>query len=107
VTREQAAARAEQLRQQIRYHEHRYYVQSAPEIPDQEYDELERELRSLEQQFPELITPDSPTQRVGERPSSEFPSRVHRTPMLSLDNTYSADELREFEARIQRLVGPR
>jgi len=105
VTRDEAGARAEQLRQQIRYHEQLYYVRNAPEIADQEYDALERELRALEAQFPELTTPDSPTQRVGEKPSSEFPSRAHRTPMLSLDNTYSADELREFEARIFRLVG--
>jgi len=74
----------------IRYHEQLYYVRNAPEIADQEYDALERELRALEAQFPELTTPDSPTQRVGEKPSSEFPSRAHRTPMLSLDNTYSA-----------------
>ena len=107
MTRDEAATRAAALRQQIRRHERLYYVLNSPEISDQEYDALERELRDIEGRFPDLITPDSPTQRVGERPSSEFPSFVHRAPMLSLDNTYSADELREFEARIFRLVGSR
>ena len=78
-----------------------------PEISDQQYDALERELRELEAEFPELVTPTSPTQRVGEKPSSEFPSFVHRVPMLSLDNTYSEEELREFEERVFRPVGKR
>jgi DNA ligase (NAD+) len=82
-------------------------VESAPQITDEEYDRLERELKDLEAQHPDLITPDSPTQRVGERPSEQFPSFTHRIPMLSLDNTYSEEELREFEARIFRAVGPR
>jgi DNA ligase (NAD+) len=82
-------------------------VESAPEITDEEYDRLERELKDLEAQHPDLVTPDSPTQRVGERPSEHFPSFTHRLPMLSLDNTYSEEELREFEARIFRAVGPR
>jgi DNA ligase (NAD+) len=99
--------RLARLRQEVRRHEHLYYVQNAPAISDQEYDRLERELRDLEAQFPELVTPDSPTQRVGEKPSEEFPSFTHRLPRLSLDNTYSEDELREFEERIFRIVGPR
>src|SRR5712691_7385430 len=99
--------RLARLRQEVRRHEHRYYVQNAPTISDQEYDRLERELRDLEAQFPELVTPDSPTQRVGEKPSEEFPTFAHRVPMLSLDNTYSEDELREFEERIFRIVGTR
>src|SRR5713226_5857872 len=99
--------RLARLRQEVRRHEHRYYVQNAPAISDEEYDRLERELRDLEAQHPELVTPDSPTQRVGERPSEEFPTFTHRVPMLSLDNTYSEDDLREFEERIFRLVGPR
>jgi DNA ligase (NAD+) len=107
VTRDEAARRAAALRQQIRRHERLYYVLNSPEISDHAYDALERELRDIELHFPDLITPDSPTQRVGERPSSEFPSFAHRAPMLSLDNTYNADELREFEARIFRLVGSR
>jgi DNA ligase (NAD+) len=107
MTDVKAAQRVEHLRREIRHHERLYHVLNAPEISDEEYDRLERELRDLEAQHPELVTPDSPTQRVGERPSEEFPSFTHRVPMLSLDNTYSEDELREFEERIFRLVGPR
>jgi DNA ligase (NAD+) len=91
----------------VRRHEHLYYVADQPEIADAEYDRLERELRELEAQFPELVTPDSPTQRVGERPSESFPTWVHRVPMLSLDNTYNEEELREFEKRIFRQLGER
>lgn len=107
TTREKAEKRIARLRDEIRRHERLYYVLAAPEISDQEYDALERELRELEAEFPELVTPTSPTQRVGETPSVEFPSVVHRVPMLSLDNTYSEEELREFEARVLRAVGPR
>lgn len=99
--------RLARLREEIRRHEHLYYVRNAPAISDEEYDRLEHALRDLEAQFPELVTPESPTQRVGEKPSEEFPSFTHRVPMLSLDNTYSEDELREFEERIFRIVGPR
>jgi DNA ligase (NAD+) len=105
TTREKAEKRIARLRDEIRRHEHLYYVRSHPEISDQEYDALEGELRDLEALFPDLVTPDSPTQRVGERPSEEFPSFAHRVPMLSLDNTYSEQELREFEERIFRAVG--
>ena len=97
--------RAEELRRQIRRHEHLYYVLSRPEISDLEYDALERELREIEAAHPELITKDSPTQRVGGTPLSEFATVVHAMPMLSLDNTYSEDEVREFEARIRRQLG--
>ncbi len=107
TTREKAEKRVARLREEIRRHERLYYVLAAPEISDQEYDALERELRELEREFPELVTPTSPTQRVGETPSSEFPAFVHRVPMLSLDNTYSEEELREFEARIRKAVGER
>jgi DNA ligase (NAD+) len=102
-----AARRIQELRDQIRRHERLYYVDHRPEITDEQYDQLERELRDLEAQHPELVTPDSPTQRVGEQPSEGFPPFVHRVPMLSLDNTYSEEELREFEARIFRMVGAR
>jgi len=105
TTREKAEKRIAALREQIRRHEHLYYALNRPEISDQAYDALERELRDLEAAFPDLVTPDSPTQRVGERPSEEFPAFVHRAPMLSLDNTYSEEELREFEERIFRVVG--
>ena len=80
-------------------------MEAQPEISDEAYDALERELRDLETQFPELVTPDSPTQRVGGEPASEFPTFTHKVPMLSLDNTYSEEELREFEERIFRIVG--
>jgi DNA ligase (NAD+) len=100
-----AQKRIRELREAIRRHEHLYYVLSRPEISDREYDALERELRGLEAEHPDLVTPDSPTQRVGEKPSDEFPTFVHRVPMLSLDNTYSEDEVREFEERIFRIVG--
>ncbi|HVO11293.1 MAG TPA: NAD-dependent DNA ligase LigA [Vicinamibacteria bacterium] len=107
MTRAQAEQRAAWLRDEIRRHQRLYYVLAAPEIGDQEYDALERELRGIEAEYPDLVTPDSPTQRVGGTPSDEFPTFVHRTPMLSLDNTYSEDELREFQERIFRIVGPR
>jgi len=103
----EAEARVRWLRDEIRRHEHLYYVLNRPEISDREFDALERELRELEAGFPELVSPDSPTQRVGEKPSEEFPTFVHRVPMLSLDNTYSEEELREFEERIFRAVGRR
>jgi DNA ligase (NAD+) len=107
TTRASAERRARELRDEIRRHEHLYYVLHSPEISDQEYDALERELRDIEERFPELVTPDSPTQRVGETPSEEFETFTHRVRMLSLDNTYSEDELREFEKRIFRAVGER
>jgi DNA ligase (NAD+) len=107
VTRQEAERRIRSLRDEIRRHERLYYVQGAPEISDQEFDRLERELRELEARHPDLVTPDSPTQRVGESPAEEFASFTHRTPMLSLDNTYSEDDLREFEQRLFRIVGPR
>ncbi len=78
-----------------------------PTISDQAYDTLERELREIEAAHPELVTADSPTQRVGEKPSDAFPSFVHHVPMLSLDNTYNEEELREFETRIRKQVGDR
>jgi DNA ligase (NAD+) len=107
VTRAQAERRIAALRNQIRRHDHLYYVQGAAEISDQEYDRIYRDLIDLETQFPELVTPDSPTQRVGGKPSEQFPTFIHRVPMLSLDNTYSEEELREFECRIFRQVGER
>jgi DNA ligase (NAD+) len=105
VKLEAARRRVGTLRAEIRRHEILYYVEDRPQVSDQEYDALERELRDLEAQFPELVTPDSPTQRVGERPSQQFPLWEHRVPMLSLDNTYSEDELREWAARLSRALG--
>jgi DNA ligase (NAD+) len=96
-----AAVRIEALRSQINYHNRQYYVYDAPEIPDAEYDRLMRELQSLEQQHPELITPDSPTQRVGDAPLEGFDEVAHQVPMLSLDNAFSEQEMEEFERRIR------
>ncbi len=104
MTREQAQARIEELRRLIEYHNYRYYVLDQPEISDEEYDRLFRELVELETQFPELVTPDSPTQRVGAPPLEAFPEHTHREPMLSLDNAFSEEELREFDRRIKRFL---
>ena len=95
------------LRDEIRRHEDLYYLEENPEISDQEYDKLIEKLRTLEEQHPELVTPDSPTQRVGGRPAEGFPEFVHRRPMLSLDNSYNIDELRAFDARCRKLAGDR
>ena len=94
----------ENLRAKIRHHDGKYYVDNSPEIADYEYDQLMIELRSLESSHPKLITPDSPTQRVGGEPVSEFTSFEHKVPMLSIDNTYSDEELREFDKRIRRML---
>ncbi len=103
--REAAAARAEALRRRISHHRKRYYVDDDPEISDAEYDALERELREIEAEFPDLATPDSPTRRVGGEPSEAFAAFRHRTPLLSLDNAYSATEAVEWEERLARSLG--
>ena len=94
----------EKLRDEIRRHDELYYVGNAPEISDREYDLLLEELQRLEAENPELITPDSPTQRVGGRTAEGFPEVVHTRPMLSLDNSYNIDELRAFDERCRRLA---
>jgi len=94
----------EELRQQIRRHEYLYYVLDRPEISDAEFDHLYEKLKRLEKVHPDLITPDSPTQRVGGQPVEGFAQVQHKVAMLSLDNAYSADELREFEARLKRAL---
>jgi len=98
-------ARVEALRVDIRRHDDLYYVQARPEISDLEYDRLLAELKDLEERYPELISPDSPTQRVGGEPLSELQSVRHEVPMLSLENTYSRDELRSWYERIARQLG--
>lgn len=98
------AREIEKLREEIRRHDELYYVKNAPEISDREYDELLERLQKLEQAHPELITPDSPTQRVGGRPAEGFPEVVHSRQMLSLDNSYNIDELRAFDERCRRLA---
>jgi len=95
----------EKLRAEIRYHEHRYYVLDDPEISDYEFDQLMRKLQDLERAHPELVTPDSPTQRVGGKPAEQFPKVRHQVPMMSLDNTYSVEELRDFDRRVRELSG--
>lgn len=98
-------ARAEELRRQIDHHNYRYYVLDDPQVPDAEYDRLLRELQSLEQAHPELITPESPTQRVGARPLESFGEVEHRIPMLSLDNAFSDEELDDFDRRVRERLG--
>jgi len=100
-----AKKRVEELRQLIRYHDRKYYVESAPEISDLEYDRLDGELRELEAKWPELVTPDSPTQRVGDRPIADLQSVDHRIPMLSVENTYSIAELRQYGQRTAKSLG--
>ncbi|MDE2180535.1 MAG: NAD-dependent DNA ligase LigA [candidate division NC10 bacterium] len=97
-------AQVEELRRLIRRHEYLYYVLDRPEITDAEFDKLFQRLQQLEATHPELITPDSPTQRVGGQPVEGFASVQHKAAMLSLDNAYNADELREFEARMKRAL---
>jgi DNA ligase (NAD+) len=99
------AERAEQLRAELRRHEHLYYVLDAPEIDDAAYDALTNELKRIEAEHPELITPDSPTQRVGGKPAEGFRKVAHSRPMLSLDNVYSFEELATWEARCRELAG--
>lgn len=102
---ERAGAAIEQLRAELRYHEHRYYVLDAPEISDAAYDAKLNELRRLEAAHPELVTEDSPTQRVGGRPADGFRKVMHSRPMLSLDNVYNAEELVAWDRRVRELAG--
>jgi DNA ligase (NAD+) len=100
-----ARARAEELRDLIAHHRKRYYVDDDPEISDAEYDRLERELGEIERAHPDLVTSDSPTQRVGGQPSEEFETFRHATPLLSLDNAYTREELEEWQERLGRRLG--
>ena len=95
----------EQLRDELREHNYRYYVMDDPSVPDAEYDRLFRQLKQLEQEHPELITADSPTQRVGDTPLSAFTQVQHRIPMLSLDNVFNEQELIAFDQRIRERIG--
>jgi DNA ligase (NAD+) len=94
-----------ELRELVHRHDDLYYLHENPEISDREYDQLIEKLRQLEEKHPQFITPDSPTQRVGGRPAEGFPEFVHRRPMLSLDNSYSIEELRAFDERCRKLAG--
>src|SRR4029453_9859098 len=98
--------RLRELREQIRHHEERYYLHNAPEISDEAFDSLLHELERLEAEHPDLVTSDSPTQRVAGRPTEGFATVEHLAPMLSLDNAYNEDELRAFDERVRKAAGP-
>src|SRR5258706_5861561 len=100
-----AAARAAQLRETLDRYNYRYHALDDPEVPDAEYDRLMLELRALETQHPELLTSDSPTQRVGAAPVAAFGAVKHRLAMLSLDNAFSDEEVRDFDRRIRERLG--
>ncbi len=100
----EAEERAGQLREQISYHNRKYYVQDAPEISDYEYDMMYRELQQLENEFPQLVTPDSPTQKVGAAPLNRFEPVVHTVPLESLQDAFSEEEMAEFDRRVRAVV---
>ncbi len=105
LTPEEARKRIEELRAEIRKHDYLYYVKAQPIISDEEYDALLRELIELEQEFPQFVTPDSPTQRISPELTKEFPEIPHEVPMLSLENTYNREEVLDFDRRIRELLG--
>jgi len=100
----EAKVRAEQLRVELNHHNYLYYIEAAPEVSDREYDMLYAELLGIEEEHPELVTDDSPTRRVGGQPLSEFSNVVYSVPLMSLDNTYSKQDLMDFDARLHRLL---
>ncbi len=104
MNKNEAKKKIEKLREEINLHNYKYYVENNPVISDYEFDQLLKKLEKLESNFPELITPESPTQRVGEQPSEGFETVEHKVPMLSLANTYTYDELREFDERVKKHV---
>ena len=104
MTFAEAKTRHARLVEEIRRHDHAYYIEAKPAISDRDYDRLYRELLDLEKEFPDLVMPDSPSQRVSEKPMTEFKSWRHAVPMMSLDNTYSQEELRDFVKRVQKLL---
>src|SRR5437868_5080803 len=97
-----AQLRAEELRAALNYHNYRYYALDSPEVSDAEYDRLFHELKRIEEEHPSLVTPDSPTQRVGADVVTTFKPVNHRVPMLSLDNAFGDDELREWDRKVKR-----
>src|ERR1700730_6172003 len=103
---ENPAERARQLRAELQQASHRYYVLDAPALSDAEYDRMFRELQELEEEYPDLIVPDSPTQRVGAQPSEKFAKVTHRRQMLSLGNLFADAELVECDERVRKLLGP-
>src|SRR5262249_8325685 len=105
MTKPDPVARLKELRDAIRHHEERYYIHNDPEIADEEFDALLHELEHLEAEYPDLVTADSPTQRVAGRPTEGFETVEHLVPMLSLDNAYNEEELRAFDERVRRSAG--
>src|SRR5271170_3782076 len=105
MSRGSVQEKIEKLRESIRHHEYLYYGLDSPEISDADFDALMRELKALEAEHPELVTPDSPTQRVGGKPKEGFPKVAHSRPMLSLDNVISEEELRDWDRRVRERVG--
>jgi DNA ligase (NAD+) len=105
MTKEEAKKQVSKLRERINHHNYRYYVLDSPEISDAEYDRLLRKLSELEEKFPDLITSDSPTQRVGAPPLETIKEVKHSTPMLSLSNAFDEEEIRDFDARVRKLLG--
>ncbi|MCX5801574.1 MAG: NAD-dependent DNA ligase LigA [Candidatus Eisenbacteria bacterium] len=105
MSRKEATARIAELRREINYHNYRYYVLDSPEISDAKYDRTLKRLKEIEEGFPELVTPDSPTQRVGARPLEAFREVRHFVPMLSLSNAFSEEEIRDFDTRMRKLLG--
>lgn len=97
--------KAEELRKKLRHHSYLYYVLDKPEITDFEFDRLYRSLVDLEKEYPEIVTPDSPTQRVGGKASDDFRKIPFKKPMLSLANAFSAEELRDFDRRVHGVIG--
>lgn len=106
MDKQKALKRIIELRELINYHNKQYYVYDSPVISDAEFDKLMKELEKLEKEFPEFITPDSPTQRVGGEPLSSFAQVVHRVPMMSLSNAYTKEDLLDFKRRVEEVVGP-
>src|SRR5512135_1577083 len=106
-TQYDARLRSEELRSQLNYHNQKYYQEDAPEISDADYDALLNELRAIERAFPELITPDSPTQKTGAAPLPTFEVVVHRQPLLSLGNCFSMDDLTAWQKRVADRIGER
>src|ERR671914_2486973 len=105
ASKTEARSRVQELREAIDYHSYRYHVLDDPEVADAEYDALVGELMEIEQAYPDLVTPDSPTQRVGAPPSEAFAPVEHRMPMMSLDNCFSLEELLAWGKRVERLIG--
>lgn len=104
MNHKEAEARIRELHAALRHHDYLYFVKDQPEIPDSEYDELFRELRRLEERFPDLVAPDSPTQRIGGAPLDDFPKITHAAPMLSLDSDQTEDSIRRFDERVRRTL---